>query len=309
MSSNDAIRLMHAVLDGEATPDEARELEALLEADPALRERHGQWQAMFDAMRRVPPAWPPEGLVAAVMANIPHSPGGPGGQLSAQSRVIGVTSETHRAIPASSATILRSPRTMAPLGEMMSEQSSKRRIWIGAGIAAVAVIVVGGYALDVPPGGKDAVGTIVPVQKFVAPQNTAVDLAARPRSEPGPGNEARPRTEPVPAAGIAAGQADAAARAAAASNAESAAKASAEFGAQAAAAHGAQSAAKASAEFGAQAAAAHGAQSAAKANAEFGAQAAAAHGAQSAAKATAAQQAQSQAKATAAVQAEGMAKK
>ena len=144
-------------------------------------------------------------------------------------------------------------------------------------------------SLDVPPGGKDAVGTIVPVQKFVAPQNTAVDLAARPRSEPGPGNEARPRTEPVPAAGIAAGQADAAARAAAASNAESAAKASAEFGAQAAAAHGAQSAAKA--------------------NAEFGAQAAAAHGAQSAAKATAAQQAQSQAKATAAVQAEGMAKK
>ncbi|MBK6395395.1 MAG: hypothetical protein IPF73_12500 [Betaproteobacteria bacterium] len=75
MSATAATRLMHAVLDGEATPAEALELEGLLEADPALRERYVEWQAMFDAMQRMPQAYPPEGLVAAVMANIPHSPG------------------------------------------------------------------------------------------------------------------------------------------------------------------------------------------------------------------------------------------
>jgi len=216
MSSSDAIRLMHAVLDGEAAPAEKRELERLLEAEPALRERYGQWQALFDAMHRIPPAWPPEGLVAAVMANIPQSPGGPGDQLSAQPRVFGVTSQTHRAIPATSAPIHRSPRAMAPLGETMSDQqnipSSKRKIWIGAGLAAVAAIVVGGYALDVPPGSKDAVGTIVPVQKFVAPQNTAVDIQpgqqqGRQRTEPIPGTEAAAGQAAGQAAGVAAGQA------------------------------------------------------------------------------------------------------
>ncbi|MBK7332239.1 MAG: hypothetical protein IPI87_07605 [Betaproteobacteria bacterium] len=184
---------MHAVLDGEATPAEARELEGLLEADPALRERYGEWQAMFDAMQRMPRAYPPEGLVAAVMANIPHVPAGPGSQLSAHSRVIGVTSDSHRAIPETSAPILRSPRAMAPPGGMMSDQqntsSSKRKIWIGAGIAAIAVIVVGGYALDVPPASKDAVGTIVPAQRFVAPQPKAEEIqvglpAGRPRVSP-----------------------------------------------------------------------------------------------------------------------------
>jgi anti-sigma factor RsiW len=229
MSANAATRLMHAVLDGEATPAEARELEGLLEADPALRERFGEWRAMFDAMQRMSRAYPPEGLVAAVMANIPHVPAAPGSQLSPHSRVIGVISDSHRAIPETSAPILRSPRAMAPPGGYMSDQqtnpSSKRKIWIGAGIAAIAVIVVGGYALDVPPASKDAVGTIVPAQRFVAPQNTAVDLAVRPRTEPGPGNDFRPRTEPLPAAGVAAGQAENQARAVASGQADNQARA------------------------------------------------------------------------------------
>ena len=229
MNAAATTRLMHAVLDGEATPAETHELDRLLDADAALRERYAEWQTMFDAMQRMPRAYPPEGLVAAVMANIPHSPARPGSQLSAQSRVIGVTSDSHRAIPESSAPILRSPRAMAPPGGYMSDQqtnpSSKRKIWIGAGIAAIAVIVVGGYALDVPPASKDAVGTIVPAQRFVAPQNTAVDLATRPRTEPGPGNDLRPRTEPLPAAGVAAGQAENQARAVASGQAENQAKA------------------------------------------------------------------------------------
>ena len=203
MNAASATRLMHAVLDGEATPDEARELDRLLEADPALRGRFGEWRAMFEAMGRVSPAYPPEGLVAAVMANIPHSPAGPGSQLTARSRVIGVTSDPHRVIPETSASILRTPRAMAPPGGMMSDQqelpSSKRKIWIGAGIAAVAVIVVGGYALDVPPGSKDAVGTIVPATRFVAPQNTETrpTAAENPAGRPSSGPNAQPKVAPM----------------------------------------------------------------------------------------------------------------
>ena len=300
MNAASVTRLMHAVLDGEATPDEARDLDRLLEADQALRERFGEWRAIFEAMGRVSPAYPPEGLVAAVMANIPQFPARPGSQLPAHSPVFGVTSDPHRAIPATSAPILRSPRAMAPPGGMMSDQqelpSSKRKIWIGAGIAAVAVIVVGGYALDVPPGSKDAVGTIAPAQRFVAPQNTAVDLAARPRTEPGPGNEARPRTEPLPAAGVAAGQAEGQARALAAGQAEGQARAlaagQAEGQAKALAAGQAEGQAKALAA----------------GQAEGQAKALAAGQAEGQAKALAAGQAQGQAKALAAGQAEGQAK-
>ncbi|CAG1006094.1 hypothetical protein BURK1_03267 [Burkholderiales bacterium] len=207
MTSNHSARLMHAVLDGEATPAEARELEGLMDADPALRARFDAWRRMFDALGRVPGAYPPEGLVAAVMANIPHSPAGPGSKLSARSRVIGVASEHAGAVPATGHRITR-PTTFLG-GHSMSEQTigsfSKRKIWIGAGIAAVAVIVVAGYALDAPPGTTDAVGTIAPAQRYVAPQNTAVDVQ--------PGIPTRPMTASVPpapdstAAGLAQGQA------------------------------------------------------------------------------------------------------
>ena len=75
----------------------------------------------------------------------------------------------------------------------MSDQqelpSSKRKIWIGAGIAAIAVVVVGGYALDVPPGSKDAVGTIVPAARFVAPQPKAQEIQV--------GQPGKPRGSPI----------------------------------------------------------------------------------------------------------------
>ena len=67
---------MHAVLDGEATPAEAGELDRLLAADPAARARFDDWSGCSTGSRRVPKAFPPEGLVAAVMAEIPQPPGG-----------------------------------------------------------------------------------------------------------------------------------------------------------------------------------------------------------------------------------------
>jgi anti-sigma factor RsiW len=65
---------MYAVLDGEATPDEVRSLERLLDADPAARAQFEELSALFREMSRVPRQFPPEGLVAAVMASVPRRP-------------------------------------------------------------------------------------------------------------------------------------------------------------------------------------------------------------------------------------------
>ncbi|MBK6395396.1 MAG: hypothetical protein IPF73_12505 [Betaproteobacteria bacterium] len=51
------------------------------------------------------------------------------------------------------------------------------------------MIVVGGYALDGPPASKDAVGTIVPAQRFVAPQPKAAEIQV--------GQPGTPRSSPI----------------------------------------------------------------------------------------------------------------
>ena len=66
--------LMQTVLDGEATPDEAREFDQRLAADPAARAHYDELRRLFDDLHRVPKAYPPEGLVASVLANIPQNP-------------------------------------------------------------------------------------------------------------------------------------------------------------------------------------------------------------------------------------------
>src|SRR5512144_3283840 len=62
--------LMHAVLDGEATSEEARELDRIFAADPAARAEFDELKRLFDDLGRVPKAYPPEGLVSSVMASL-----------------------------------------------------------------------------------------------------------------------------------------------------------------------------------------------------------------------------------------------
>ena len=62
----------------------------------------------------------------------------------------------------------------------MSEQQSgsfgsRKKVWIGAGIAVAAAIVVVSTGVF-PPSGSDTVGTIVPAERYRAPQNTAADV-------------------------------------------------------------------------------------------------------------------------------------
>ncbi|HET8830466.1 MAG TPA: hypothetical protein VFN86_00230, partial [Casimicrobiaceae bacterium] len=66
--------LMHLVLDGEATPAESRELEQRLSTDASARARFDELRYVFDGLGQVPQAFPPEGLIASVLANIPQNP-------------------------------------------------------------------------------------------------------------------------------------------------------------------------------------------------------------------------------------------
>ena len=59
------IRKMQAVLDGEATPEETREIQALLARDAQARAEYESLERLFAALRDVPQAHAPEGLLAA----------------------------------------------------------------------------------------------------------------------------------------------------------------------------------------------------------------------------------------------------
>ncbi len=207
MNHDETIQLMHAVLDGEATADESRALDRILAAEPALRAEYDELRRLFDGLSVVPKAFAPEGLVASVMAQIPERREEPGRfrQLFSRPRVIRQTSsaapETTRG---KSARVHRASQQGPIFGsDSMSEDKGgsfgKRKVWIGGGIAAAAVILAVSAGIDFPPSGKDTAGTIVPAQRFRAPQNTADDVKL--------GNPSGTQSTTIPAAGDASRQA------------------------------------------------------------------------------------------------------
>ena len=148
MNPTERTRLMHAALDGEATPEETRALERLLAANSAARAEYDELRRLFDALSRVPKAYPPEGLVASVMARVPQHGGGQGRrQLFTWPGVIGLRSkEAPGSSQGTSARVHRvSPQGPHFRSENMSEDKNgsfgKRKFWIGGGIAAAAVIL------------------------------------------------------------------------------------------------------------------------------------------------------------------------
>ena len=156
--------LIHAVLDGEASDAEARELERRLAADPAARAEFEEWERLFEALGAVPQEHAPEGLVASINSAMPEAPGAadaasqpfPGRRVLGHT-LFGIT----RRVPTRSIT--------------MSEQSNHRifahrKAWLGGGIAAAAAVVVAQIAFDFPLP-KDVVGTVIPAQRYRAAQN------------------------------------------------------------------------------------------------------------------------------------------
>jgi len=170
--------LMYAVLDGEATPDEAAELERQLAGNPAARTEFEQLRHLFDDLARVPLKHPPEGLVASVqaaLAGIP--PSGAGAiQLSPAFRVLaghpgaidmrGDSPLKQRHQPSS-------PQRSLPMTQPHPPYSAKRKAMVGGGLAIVAALIVWQFGFDATVRSEDVAGTIVPAQRYRAPQGAA----------------------------------------------------------------------------------------------------------------------------------------
>src|SRR5438128_2630775 len=60
--------------------------------------------------------------------------------------------------------------------QQASGRSSKRNVFIGIGVAAVAALVAGKYVFDIPPSGDGASGTVAPAERYSAPQVKADDV-------------------------------------------------------------------------------------------------------------------------------------
>ena len=160
------LKLMHEVLDGEASAQDAAELNRLLATDPAALTEYEELRRLFEGLNAARKADPPEGLLAGVLAKMPRRRARRHRlrQLSSRWRVLISDSRTQRDFQG------EHNRRNA----VMSGQSSKRNLWIGGGIAVLALIVASRY-FDVPAS-RDMSGTIAPAQRSVAAQPGAGDV-------------------------------------------------------------------------------------------------------------------------------------
>ena len=139
----DARILMCTVLDGEATPEEGRELQLLVARDPAAAAEYEALRRFFEQVDRVPPIDPPAGLA----------------ELAAQHL-----------------RVRKSPGIPAAKGIAMNQKLSKRTLWIGTGAVLAAGVIVALFVIPFPPGGKETAGTVVPAQRYRAEQIQAKDV-------------------------------------------------------------------------------------------------------------------------------------
>ena len=163
--------LMSAVLDGEATPEEARELERLLREDSGARAEYDALRRFFARLQSVPRLDPPPGLADAASERF---------QLLNPPRVLGLGGESGKPQSPMPESIQRVPGNF-PYGppakeKTMSQKVSKRALWIGAALAAAAVVTVGIFVHDFPASGKDVAGTVAPAQRYRAEQIKAEDV-------------------------------------------------------------------------------------------------------------------------------------
>ncbi len=163
--------LMHLVLDGEATPEQAQALRLQLAGSEALRAEFAALQALFRDIASLPQRHPPEGLVHAVMTavNAPKTHEHDDDQLSAAPRVFG--SDLRVKHSETEASLHRIPRS-----EPTWRRTDMNKMWIGGGIAAIAVVLVAQFGFSNKPDEKAVSGTIVPADRYRAPQATGADI-------------------------------------------------------------------------------------------------------------------------------------
>src|SRR5260370_25243784 len=191
-------RLMHEVLDGAASADEAGELNRLLGDDPEARAQFDELERLFAGLNSMPKAVPPDGLVAAGLAKLPrqHRRRDRLRQLPSRWRVLSVDSK--RALGSDPNRSSRTQRNFQYKSIRRNRDMSgpsifsrKPKLWIGAGIAVVAIVLVARY-FDFPPQ-MCTQGTIAPAKRVVAEQ---------PRAGAVNGSQAEPsRSAPPPSTG------------------------------------------------------------------------------------------------------------
>jgi hypothetical protein len=181
MERSELLRLMHEVLDGAASADETRELDRRLAEDPEARAQFDELERLFAGLNTMPKALPPEGLLDAVLAKLPrqHRRRDRLRQLSSRWRVLSVDSgRAQRSDPNRTSRTQRNShnKSIGRSRDMSGPNifSRKPTLWIGAGIAVVAVVVAVRY-FDIPPP-LETQGTIAPAKRFVADQPGAGDV-------------------------------------------------------------------------------------------------------------------------------------
>jgi hypothetical protein len=178
MNTSTTTELMHTVLDGEATPDEVRELDLRLASDAAARTEFSQLRSLFDDLGRVPPRLPPEDLQARLLSQA--------NQPLAAPRVIG--SSTLRDSFSKFISTLRHTFMADP----DRNGADMKKMWMGGAVAVVAVIGVAQFGLGGKPADKDVTGTIVPADRYRADQPTAGDVKVGAPTGAGTGTDERP---------------------------------------------------------------------------------------------------------------------
>src|SRR5579864_699209 len=190
MSQSRFVELMHVALDGEASPAEAQELERRLANDAAARAQYEELRYLFDDLSRVRQAFPPEGLIASVLANIPQNSTRPGrfGQLFGAPGVIEPSLKNTRGRRLGRNERVRQVFQQWAFSKDTDMDAGKkslagnRKVWIGGGIAAAAVIVAVSTGLF-PPSAGDTAGTIAPALRYRATQPAADNVT--PGNQPG----------------------------------------------------------------------------------------------------------------------------
>ena len=149
--------LMHAVLDGEASEPQARELERALAADPAAKARFEELKRLFMALEGVPEATPPADIVERILARtrVPPPPHSGPDQLFGISRVREAFGQL---------------LTGGTMSQPQNGNARRRNIWIGIGLAAVGAVLFGHYVLEIPQGADNLSGTVVPAQRYRSDQ-------------------------------------------------------------------------------------------------------------------------------------------
>src|SRR4051794_37926293 len=138
--------LMHAVLDGEASEPQARELERALSGDPVARARFEELKRLFSALEGVPEATPPADIVERILARTPL----PGSAPSGQDQPFGFS----RVRDAFGQLL-----TGGTMSQPQNGNARRRNIFIGIGLAAVGAVLFGHYVLDIPNNGENLTGT------------------------------------------------------------------------------------------------------------------------------------------------------